>query len=46
MLTEVGPYTIDNDYKLGDQLTKNEYGWNKAANMLFLESPAIVGFST
>lgn len=46
MLQEVGPYTIGNNYAQGDLLTKNPYGWSNAANMLFLESPSIVGFST
>ena len=46
MLQEVGPYKIGNDYNQGDLLTKNDFGWHNAANMLFLESPSIVGFST
>ena len=46
MLSEVGPYIIGNDYQQGDLLKKNDYGWSNAANMLFLESPSIVGFST
>lgn len=46
MLQEVGPYLVGNKYKAGDLLTKNPYSWNEASNLLFLESPAIVGFST
>jgi carboxypeptidase C (cathepsin A) len=45
-IEELGPYLIGNDYSLGDQLTKNEYSWNNFANILFLESPGIVGFSS
>lgn len=46
MIQEIGPYIVGNSYKLGDQLTKNEYGWHKVSNLLFLESPATVGFSS
>jgi len=37
---------VGNSYKMGDMLTKNEFSWNKAANLLFLETPATVGFSS
>lgn len=45
-LQEIGPYIVGNDFELGDDLTKNEYSWNQQSNLLFLESPALVGFST
>ena len=39
---EHGPYII----KEGEQIfTKNEYSWNKEANMIYLENPGEVGFS-
>jgi len=37
---EHGPFIVK-----GDNLVRNEYSWNKEANMLYLESPAGVGFS-
>ncbi|XP_050245225.1 serine carboxypeptidase-like 45 isoform X2 [Quercus robur] len=37
---EHGPFKVR-----GDNLVRNEYNWNKEANMLYLESPAGVGFS-
>jgi len=46
MMQEIGPYIIGNDYKQGDQLLKNPYSWNKISNLLFLESPALVGFGS
>ncbi|KAF8704912.1 hypothetical protein HU200_031155 [Digitaria exilis] len=39
---EVGAFTINAD---GKTLSLNTYAWNKVANMLFLDSPAGVGYS-
>ncbi|KAI5678393.1 hypothetical protein M9H77_09343 [Catharanthus roseus] len=38
---ELGPFLVQNNSKI----VLNEFSWNKAANVLFLESPVGVGFS-
>lgn len=41
-MAELGPFRVNRD---GRTLSHNRYAWNQAANILFLESPAGVGFS-
>ncbi|KAI9075402.1 hypothetical protein K1719_042652 [Acacia pycnantha] len=41
-MQELGPFRVNSD---GKTLQTNKYSWNHAANVLFVESPAGVGFS-
>jgi len=41
MFTELGPFVLDDDLNV----TLNPFSFNKAANILFIEQPAGVGFS-
>lgn len=41
-MQEHGPYVIDNGKTT---FRKNEFSWNKEANILYIEQPAGVGYS-
>ncbi|CAN0863664.1 Serine carboxypeptidase-like 40 [Linum grandiflorum] len=41
-MTELGPFRVASD---GKTLYRNKYSWNRVVNLLFVESPAGVGFS-
>lgn len=41
-MMELGPFRVNPD---GETLSENKHAWNSLANVIFLESPAGVGFS-
>ena len=43
LLSEHGPYIMNES---NTAFIKNEYSWNLETNMLYIEQPAGVGFST
>jgi carboxypeptidase C (cathepsin A) len=42
LLQEHGPYQLADE---ATSFVKNEYSWNKQANMIYIEAPAGVGYS-
>lgn len=46
-LQEIGAYVLEEDqiYEVGKELTPNPFSWLREANLLFIESPAGVGYS-
>jgi carboxypeptidase C (cathepsin A) len=41
-IQEHGPYVLEDG---SDEFHNNEFSWNKEANVLYIESPAAVGYS-
>lgn len=46
-IQEIAPYFLElnTPYSEGDKLTRNPYSWTNLSNLLFVDSPAGVGFS-
>lgn len=46
-IQEIAPYylPLNTPYSKGDNLTANNYSWTLMSNLLFVDSPAGVGFS-
>jgi len=45
-LAEIGPAYVASYTSTSKKIIANEYSWNKKANLLFIETPVGVGFST
>lgn len=42
LFSEIGPFILQDG---ASEFTRNEYAWNKKANVLFIDQPAGTGYS-